>query len=49
MASLVGAFAASDGPFIARDWATMPPDHRVRLAGAFDEIGRGYGHAGPMF
>ncbi len=40
MASLVGAFAASHGPIIARDWATMPQAHRDRLAAAFDEIGR---------
>jgi aromatic ring-opening dioxygenase catalytic subunit (LigB family) len=40
MAKLVGAFAASHGPIIARDWSTMPQDHRNRLAAAFDEIGR---------
>ena len=40
MADLVGAFAASHGPIIARDWETMPKDHRNRLAAAFDEIGQ---------
>ena len=40
MAELVGVFAASHGPIIARDWETMPRDHRDRLAAAFDEIGR---------
>ena len=40
MADLVGAFAASHGPIIARDWETMPRDHRDRLAAGFDEIGR---------
>jgi len=39
MASLVGVFAASHGPIIARDWDTMPPDHRAKLAAAFDEVG----------
>jgi len=40
MADLVGAFAASHGPIIARDWETMARDHRDRLAAGFDEIGR---------
>jgi len=40
MAKLVGVFAASHGPIIARDWETMPRDHRAKLEGAFDEIGR---------
>jgi aromatic ring-opening dioxygenase catalytic subunit (LigB family) len=40
MANLVGAFAASHGPIIARDWETMAKDHRNRLAAGFDEIGR---------
>src|SRR5262249_44038640 len=39
MASLVGVFAASHGPIIARDWETMPRDHRDKLAAAFDELG----------
>jgi aromatic ring-opening dioxygenase catalytic subunit (LigB family) len=40
MASLVGAFAASHGPNIARDWTSLPARQRDRLAAAFDEIGR---------
>ena len=40
MAKLVGIFAASHGPIIARDWETMPRDHRDKLTAAFDEIGR---------
>jgi aromatic ring-opening dioxygenase catalytic subunit (LigB family) len=40
MARLVGVFAASHGPIIARDWDTMPRDHRDKLATAFDETGR---------
>ena len=40
MAKLVGIFAASHGPIIARDWDTMARDHRDKLTAAFDEIGR---------
>src|SRR5579863_5416969 len=40
MAELVGIFAASHGPIIARNWETMPRAHRDKLAAAFDEIGR---------
>jgi aromatic ring-opening dioxygenase catalytic subunit (LigB family) len=40
MAELVGVFAASHGPIIARDWETMPRDHRDKLEAAFGEIGR---------
>src|SRR2546429_8933267 len=40
MARPVGAFAASHGPIIARDWTTLPERHRNRLAAGFDEIGR---------
>ncbi len=40
MANLVGIFAASHGPIIARDWEVMPKDHRDKLARAFDEVGR---------
>jgi aromatic ring-opening dioxygenase catalytic subunit (LigB family) len=40
MAELVGVFAASHGPIIARDWEKMPTPHRDKLAAGFDEIGR---------
>jgi aromatic ring-opening dioxygenase catalytic subunit (LigB family) len=40
MASLVGIFAASHGPLIAREWDTMPRDHRDKLESGFGEIGR---------
>ena len=40
MASLVGAFAASHGPVIARDWDKLEEAQRTRLAAAFDEVGR---------
>jgi aromatic ring-opening dioxygenase catalytic subunit (LigB family) len=47
MAKLVGAFAASHGPIIARDWETMPPGHRARLTSAFDEVGRRFNACRP--
>jgi len=40
MAELVGVFAASHGPIIARDWDVMPAGHRNKLKAGFDEIGR---------
>ena len=39
MASLVGAFAASHGPLIARDWHLLNVPLKARLAGAFRAIG----------
>lgn len=40
MAELVGAFAASHGPLIARDWHLLPAPPKDRLAAAFRELGR---------
>ena len=40
MAELVGSFAASHGPMIAREWERLPADVRRRLTGGFDELGR---------
>lgn len=40
MASLVGAFAASHGPLIIREWEALPPDERQRLKAGFEELGR---------
>jgi aromatic ring-opening dioxygenase catalytic subunit (LigB family) len=40
MASLVGIFAVSHGPLIAREWETMARDHRDKLEAGFDEVGR---------
>ncbi len=40
MARLVGAFAASHGPLIVRDWHRVAPEHRARLTAAFRELGR---------
>ena len=40
MASLVGAFAASHGPLLVREWDTLPGDQKSRLIAAFEELGR---------
>ena len=40
MAKLVGAFAASHAPLIARDWHLLPEATRDRLASALRELGR---------
>ncbi|HEY5209360.1 MAG TPA: hypothetical protein VIJ42_07950 [Stellaceae bacterium] len=40
MAELVGAFAASHGPLIARDWEKLPAATRDWLTDSFDELGR---------
>lgn len=40
MAELVGAFAASHGPIIAREWDRLPANVRDRIGSAFDEMGR---------
>src|SRR5437016_5287019 len=40
MASLVGAFAASHGPLIIREWERVPPDQRQRMSAAYRELGR---------
>jgi hypothetical protein len=40
MAELVGAFAASHGPLIARDWEKMTSPTRDWLTASFDELGR---------
>jgi aromatic ring-opening dioxygenase catalytic subunit (LigB family) len=40
MATFAGAFAASHGPLIVRDWDKVTPDHKSRLTDAFKELGR---------
>lgn len=40
MAIFAGAFAASHGPLIVRDWDKVEPDHKTRLTNAFQELGR---------
>jgi len=40
VAELVGIYAASHGPLIARDWEKLPAPLKARLSAAFDELGR---------
>src|SRR6267142_2333918 len=40
MASLVGAFAASHGPLIVREWQRVPPEQQRRMSDAYRELGR---------
>ena len=47
MASLVGAFAASHGPLLIREWETVPQDQRARLAAGFKELGQRLNAARP--
>lgn len=40
MAELVGAYAASHGPLLIREWEAIPADQKSRLSGAFRELGK---------
>lgn len=40
MASFAGAFAASHGPLLVREWDSVPQDEKSRLEKAFRELGR---------
>ena len=40
MASLVGAFAASHGPLIVREWDSVPAEQKTRMTAGFRELGR---------
>jgi aromatic ring-opening dioxygenase catalytic subunit (LigB family) len=40
MASFAGAFAASHGPLLIREWEAVPPAEKSRLKSAFEELGR---------
>ena len=40
MASLVGAFAASHGPLIVREWERVPAAQKTRMAAAYRELGK---------
>ncbi|HET7366580.1 MAG TPA: 2,3-dihydroxyphenylpropionate 1,2-dioxygenase [Burkholderiales bacterium] len=40
MASFVGAFAASHGPLIIREWERVPAGEQRRLSAAYRELGR---------
>ncbi len=45
MAELVGIYAASHGPLIARDWHRLPATLKDRLSAAYGELGRRIGAA----
>src|SRR5260221_12947293 len=47
MASLVGAFAASHGPLIVREWDAVPQNDKSRMSTAFRELGRRLSAAKP--
>jgi aromatic ring-opening dioxygenase catalytic subunit (LigB family) len=47
MASLVGAFAASHGPLIIREWERVPAAQKSRMAAAYRDLGRRLGAAKP--
>ncbi|HEY7239844.1 MAG TPA: 2,3-dihydroxyphenylpropionate 1,2-dioxygenase, partial [Burkholderiales bacterium] len=40
MASFAGAFAASHGPLLVREWEALPPGEKSRVKHAFEELGR---------
>ena len=40
MAELVGAFAASHGPLIIREWERLPAGQKSRMAAGFRELGK---------
>jgi len=40
MAELVGAFAASHGPLIIREWERVPQEQQKRMSAGFRELGR---------
>ena len=40
MAELVGAFAASHAPLIAREWENLSSEARETVTSSFDEISR---------
>ena len=47
MAELVGAFAASHAPLIARDWHLFPEDLKARFTSGFQALGRSLKAARP--
>src|ERR1051326_3356355 len=47
MASFVGAFAASHGPLLVREWEAIPADQRRRLTDAFQALGKKLAAARP--
>ena len=47
MASFAGAFAASHGPLLVREWDAVPQNEKTRLEKAFRELGRRVREAKP--
>lgn len=47
MASLVGAWAASHGPLLVREWHAVPADQKDRISAGFQELGRRLSAARP--
>jgi aromatic ring-opening dioxygenase catalytic subunit (LigB family) len=47
MASFAGAFAASHGPLLIREWEAVPSGEKSRLKRAFEELGRRLKSASP--
>ena len=47
MASFAGAFAASHGPLLIREWEAVPSGEKSRLKAAFEELGRRLESASP--
>jgi aromatic ring-opening dioxygenase catalytic subunit (LigB family) len=47
MAELVGAFAASHGPLIIREWQRVPAEQQARMAAGFGELGKRLAAARP--
>src|SRR5258706_3039809 len=43
MASFAGAFAASHGPLLVREWESVPADQKARLTAAYQELGNRVG------
>jgi aromatic ring-opening dioxygenase catalytic subunit (LigB family) len=47
VASLVGAFAASHGPLLVREWQAVPEEQKQRVSAAFRELGKRVSGAKP--
>jgi aromatic ring-opening dioxygenase catalytic subunit (LigB family) len=47
MARLVGAYAASHGPLLVREWEALPQDQKQRLRGGFEGLGQRIAAARP--
>ena len=47
MAEFAGAFAASHGPLVIREWQAIPEEQKKRLSFAYEELGRRLAAANP--